>query len=208
MKMDTAPKNLDITSSKNRLPLHNWLFDTIQPYLKGRTLEINSSICTLYPNFIENNLPIHLSDPDEEQCYKMFRQLQTIAVIRQIHKINFNHPIFDEVTSKLKSAFDTILSLDIIGDGRMVPTVIRNAITLLAERGRFILMMPATTALYNGIDPDWNDLILNDPNPVKKLLFNEFEPLRVQYLNPKNEKEATIMLDPVFPFLFFVGRKK
>lgn len=159
--------------------LNEWFFEIIEPWLKGRVLEMESTYESISSLFVQKGRPIHLSTSDEPIRHKLKSVYQGVNIIRQVHLINFHRTDFEQAYPAEKaSIFDTVLLLS----APCNQTLVRNAKHLLKERGRLIVFTPATIATYNSFVEDLDALRRYD-RPTIKRLMGETEILLTQYYN-------------------------
>lgn len=196
-----------IYNSEASAHLNLWMFETIRPYIKGRTLEMSSGCGLISALFIQHEFPIHLNHVDADSCGRLYQKFKGYPDLRNVHKIDFHNPNFEQVYSKYAGAFDTLVSLDVIGRSTMDQAAISNAKILLRRRGHLMVLALSDTMLFDNIEPDWEYLKRNNRHSIKKFLNNEFDILKTRYLNLW-ETSDTIKYGPNILSVLVVGRKQ
>jgi len=163
--------------------LTNWIFDTIQPYTKGRTLEMGSGQGAIASIFIAHGLPIHLSDESQDNREKLRKKFHGIGAVRMIHDIDFLSEIFTRKYTGSIGAFSTVVAVNIAGHGYYDAKALNNAKHLLRIRGHLIIVAPVHTTLYPGLEQDLNEYKKHNAIVVKKMMGNNVEVLKVRYFN-------------------------
>jgi hypothetical protein len=167
-----------IVSSPN--PFNERLFEIIEPWLKGRVLEIDSTPDSISTVFIQKGLPIHLSTSDKTMRAQLKTLYQGMENARHVHSINFHRVDFEQAYLEEKvKIFDTVLALNKHCDFRMA----YNARQVLKERGRLILLAPAYTAMYHGLQEDLDDWKRYNRQSINKLLTDDMEILLTRFFN-------------------------
>jgi hypothetical protein len=161
-------------------PFNNWVFDIISPWIKGRVLEIGSTPDSISTILIQKGIRIHLSTPDKAMREQLKARYLGLEIVRHVHSINFHRRDFDlaypEETVKI---FDTVLALNEPCD----PITASNARCVLRKRGRLILLAPAYTAIYNGLEEDAEDWKRYNRKSINKLVTDNMEILFTRYYN-------------------------
>ena len=199
--MDLLPPS---QTASTDIQLNEWLFEIIQPYLKGRVLEAGSGFHTISAVFINKGRRLHLSTPDKALREQLRARYQGIEAVRKVHSINFHRSDFD-LAYRLEQAnmFDTILILSPMQNSEFDARVIGNVRHLLRERGYLILLAPVFTAIYSGFDLDFDELKRCDRPTIKHLLTDKMTILTTRYFQlPKNS-----VYDRSGPSVIIVARK-
>jgi hypothetical protein len=172
----TLTQALDQVQSLNR-----WIFEKISPYIKGRTLEINSgtnSLCTL---FIEYNTPIHLCDTNDVHLQNLRETYEGSRLVRSVHDFDLMSSDFQESHPDTLDVFDTVIALNVplLDFGKMVD----NIKYVLPQGGTLALIFPAYTSIYHGLDQNLADWQRYNWKPIREILRFSFSILKVRYFN-------------------------
>jgi hypothetical protein len=160
--------------------LNQWLYDIIEPWLKGRVLEIGSTLESISAIFIQRGTPIHLSTPDKDLRLQLKSACQGVEAVLKVHSLNLRRNDFEQAyPAKQARIFDTVLALNEPCD----QTIARNARHLLRARGRLILLTPVYTAMYNGLEQDEEDWKIYNQQAIKRILGDEMEILSTRHHN-------------------------
>ncbi|HEY4061121.1 MAG TPA: hypothetical protein VGM30_04435 [Puia sp.] len=148
--------------------LHQWLYNLIRPFVKGRVLEIWSGEGIMASFFLQDNLPLRISDPHRSNYATLKEKFEKGPIIQGIYRINLYDPEFETTYKQFLGEFHTVLSINAIEKDVANPSVLKNANKLLKERGRLIILLPAQTILYEESDEGleelrrWNQLYAKD----------------------------------------------
>ena len=163
--------------------LNHWLFDTIQPYIKGRTIEMGSGHGAISSLFVAHDLPIHLSDELEENRLYLDKRFQEVPAIRMIHDMDFLREDFEQAYNSSIGAFSTAVAINISEHGYYNEKALNNAKSLLRIRVHFMLIAPVHTTLYNGLEEDLDEWKKHNAMNVKKSMGDNIDVLKVRYFN-------------------------
>jgi hypothetical protein len=161
--------------------LNRWIFETIGPYIKGRTLEINSGTNSLCPIFIEHNRPIHLSDTNQLHLQALRETYKGNQLVRAVHNFDFLASDFQLSHPETLNAFDTVIALDL-------PTtdfskIVDNIKYVIPQRGTLALILLAYTSIYHGLSQNLDDWKRYNGKSIKQILMFNFSILKIRYFN-------------------------
>ncbi len=159
------------------------MFDTIRPFVKGSVLEIGSGIGNISSLFVQNGIPITLSDLEPQYCQKLQYHFDRDPMVRGIHQVDLAHSDFGTKYSHLLKKFDTVFALNVIEHIANDKLAIENAKQLLRKGGHLIVLVPAYTALYNGLDQGLEHWRRYNRKSIKELLSKDFEIMKTKYFN-------------------------
>ncbi len=163
--------------------LNQWMFNTIRPYVKGNVLEIGSGIGNISSVFVQAGIPLSVSDLSPHYCQMLKRNFDNEPMVRGVYQIDLAHGSFETVYAGLMQGFDTVFALNVVEHIYNDELAITNAKQLLRKRGHLIVLVPAYTALYNGLDMGLEHWRRYNRESLKKLLSKDFEILKTQYFN-------------------------
>jgi hypothetical protein len=162
--------------------LNECLFDIIEPWLKGRVLEIGSTLNSISTIFVQRDRPIHLSTPDKTVFNHLSSDYQGVETVENVHSINIHHPDFDKLYPQGNSTlFDTILILNAMENDTYDQKVVRNAKHLLIQRGHLILLAPVFTAIYGSLKIELQDLKQYNRSGIRSFLTTQMDLLMTSY---------------------------
>ena len=124
----------------------------IKPYVNGNTLEIGSGIGNLSSFFLNDNIPITLSDTEEEYIDILRKRFNGHRNLKSIISINLEHPTFDRRYPEMKEKFDTVFLLNVLEHIKDDELAIRNIRFLLKPGGTILILSPAYSFLYSALD--------------------------------------------------------
>jgi hypothetical protein len=163
--------------------INEWVFEMINPYLKGRILEIESGIESLSSVFIENGIALHLSNSDIGTRQILREKFKENSLIKSIHKIDLRCENFEQAYGAIFGAFDTLIALNIAENTHLDQKSVINARLLLRKQGHLITVTPAQTTLYYDFREHWDDLDKYNKKCIKHLLNDNLEILKTWYFN-------------------------
>ncbi|WP_188937790.1 hypothetical protein [Puia dinghuensis] len=160
--------------------LNEWLYDIIEPWLKGRVLEVGSTPHSISAIFAQKGQPIHLSSSDKYTRDQLRTKYQGIEPIRDVKALDFHRADFEQAYPvEVARFFDTVLVLNQSCNS----IIVRNARHLLRDRGRLVALAPVYTTIYSGLEIDLEDLKKYNHQSIKRLMTDEMEILATHYFN-------------------------
>jgi hypothetical protein len=166
-----------------------WIFETIRPFIKGRTLEINSGTISLCPLFIGHNRPIHLSATKQFHLQALREAYKGNGLIRSIHDFDFTAADFRTIYPETLDVFDTVIALDVAMTD--FTKMAENIKYVLPKGGTLAMILPAYTSIYHGLDQNLADWKRYNKKPIREILRFSFSILKVRYfiLTPDPAKD-------------------
>lgn len=125
-----------------------WMFDQVQPFMKGHILEIGSGIGNISQYFIDAKSNIVMSDVREEYCKALRQKFPN----NQVLLLDLVHPDFENVYSHLLGSFDSCFAMNVIEHIEADHLAMKNLVSLLKVGGKVLILVPANPFLYNDID--------------------------------------------------------
>jgi SAM-dependent methyltransferase len=160
------------------------MFETILPYVYGRTLEIGSGIGNISNQFVQAGLPITVTDLDNSYCRMLHDKFDGQKLVEGIYQMDLAHAAFDTAYAHLIGKFDTVFALNVVEHIEDDKRALSNAKSLLTRGGQVIILVPAYNTLYNTLDKALDHYRRYDRNSIKQLLQGEgFEIIHTQYFN-------------------------
>lgn len=159
------------------------MFETIFPHVKGNILEIGSGIGNISSQFINAGMSITLSDLDVEYCRMLREKFVKESLVRGVYQLDLAHPSFEATYGKLVNRFNTVFALNVVEHIEDDKRAIANAWSLLAPGGRLIILVPAYSVLYNGLDRGLDHFRRYDRKSIRQLLNSNFKVLNIHYFN-------------------------
>ena len=172
---------------------NQWMFESIRPYIKGKTLEVGSGIGNISAMFVRSHLPLTLSDYNKEYSRFLQKRFASERLIEGVCQIDLTDPDFETNWSHLFGSFDTVFALNVIEHIEDDQLAVANCYKLLAPKGHLILLMPAYPSLYNGFDKGLGHYRRYTRQTMSGLLSIRFEVVRTWHFN----------LGGIFGWLFF-----
>ncbi len=127
---------------------NRWMFEQVQPYMRGRILEVGSGIGNISQFFIEQAADITLSDLRENYCEALRHHFPG----REVLNLDLVHPAFHQQYAALLGHFDSAFALNVVEHIDDDGLALKNMSALLKPGGRMLILVPAVPLLYNQID--------------------------------------------------------
>ena len=123
---------------------NQWIFSQLQPYVKGRTLEVGCGSGNFTALIAQNCSELLAVDLDEGYVR------QTRSRLKSYSHVN----VIAADATKMESAqlFDTIIMLDVLEHIEDDVAVLQKLGQMLAPGGTLIIKVPALESLYNSLD--------------------------------------------------------
>ncbi|WPQ63319.1 class I SAM-dependent methyltransferase [Chitinophaga sancti] len=164
--------------------LNDWMFETIQPHVKGRILEIGSGIGNITACFINHGIPLCVSDYSDHYCSLLDQKFLNEPLIEGIFQIDLADKDFESRYSSLIGQFDSIFALNVVEHIEDDHLAIANCKKMLAPGGHLIILVPAWQLLYNGFDKELEHFRRYTKKTVTKLFRSQgLEILKTWYFN-------------------------
>ncbi len=139
---------LDVISAATKF--NHWLYEAVEPYCKGKILEIGSGLGNISDFFVKDKKDIYLSDIRAN--YREALQIKFKNNDHPVLDIDIAHPDFNNSYSGLLGRFDSVFALNVVEHIKDDDLAIKNMLSLLKPGGQMIILVPAYQALYNDID--------------------------------------------------------
>ncbi|SEW03221.1 Methyltransferase domain-containing protein [Chitinophaga sp. YR573] len=173
---------LDNLSAADRL--NDWMFESIQPYLKEQILEIGSGIGNISGCFVKNNVPLYVSDYSDHYCRLLQQKFDHEPLIRDVFQIDLSASDFESKYASLIGKFNTVFALNVVEHIADDGCAIANCNKLLAPGGHLIILVPAYQMLYNGFDKELEHFRRYTRTSLRNLFLAEkFEIINSWYFN-------------------------
>lgn len=150
---------------------NKWMFQQVDPWMKGRVLEIGSGIGNISGFFLKKGADIVLSDIRDAYCDALKSKFSAFSPVN-VRKIDLVHPQFSGVYADLLGSFDGAFALNVIEhieDDRLAMT---NLISLLKPEGKVLILVPAWPWLYNNIDKSLYHFRRYTPKTLRRLFLD------------------------------------
>ncbi|MHA4808122.1 class I SAM-dependent methyltransferase [Flavitalea flava] len=133
---------------------NRWMFQLVAPYCRGKVLEIGSGIGNISGLLLEQEAQITLSDLRPGYCTHLKQQFHNKANLEGVYQMDLLSADPEKDYPSLIGKFDAVIALNVIehiGDDGLA---VRNCRKFLKPGGRFVILVPAFQALYNGLDKE------------------------------------------------------
>lgn len=179
---EIGEKTLEVISSADKF--NQWMFETIQPFVKGEVLEIGSGIGNISSQFLGNGFSIMLSDFRPEYCEELKNKFSNCENLLGVRKIDLVDSEFIQNYSDLQGRFDTVFALNVVEHIEDDILAINNCGKLLKKGGKLIILVPSYQNLYNNFDTELGHYRRYTIPKLKKIFkLNNFEIIHKQYFN-------------------------
>jgi len=179
---DLDREGLDILLAISSADKFNkWTYQAINPFCKGKILEIGSGVGNISQFFVKENKPIFLSDirPNYRELLKSKFMLDDDHVLN----IDIAHPNFSNQNPEILGEFDTIICLNVVEHIEDDNLAIENMLKLLKKEGHLIVLVPAFQSIFNGIDIILEHYRRYNKKTIKKLMLNHGTLIKSFYFN-------------------------
>lgn len=144
---------LDTLEAINKAPRFNqWMYSAIEPFCKGRILEIGSGIGNISERFLGDGRKLMLTDIRQTYCEVLQKKFNGHPGVLGVEQLDLADPSFETRYAPFIGTFDTVFALNVVehiyDDGHAM----RNCRSLLAQGGHVIILVPAFQSLFNAID--------------------------------------------------------
>ncbi|NVO20750.1 MAG: methyltransferase [Bacteroidetes bacterium] len=164
--------------------LNEWMYATIKPHCKGKVMEIGSGIGNISEFFLNDNIPILLSDIRESYCKALRGKFEGFKPLLGIEMMNLTDSDFDLKFSKYFNSFDTVFALNVVEHIYDEQLAIANCYKLLKPGGHLIILVPAYQWLFNSFDSELFHYRRYTRRRLEKVFTsNQFQVKHSQYFN-------------------------
>jgi len=127
---------------------NQWMFEQVQPFMRGRILEIGSGIGNISKYFTAEGTDITLSDIRENYC----QALRTKFPKQKVLSLDLVHPDFANEYAGILNSFDSAFALNVVEHIEDDALALQNMVSLIKPGGSVLILVPAGQYLYNEID--------------------------------------------------------
>lgn len=159
-----------------------WMFAAIQPYCKGKVLEIGSGIGNMSQFFVEH-YDTTLSDIRETYCSMLTQKFSSVPTCRDVRVIDLGKPDFETSYPDMIGQFDTVVALNVVEHIYDDKMALMNCVKLLRSGGNTIILVPAYQWMYNRFDKEVEHYRRYTKKALQKLFIPEFTLVHSQYFN-------------------------
>ena len=178
----TGKQTLEIIATSDQF--NEWMYQSIQPCLKGEILEIGSGLGNISKFVIESGRSITLSDYNTEYQKILSETFSGFPNVKGVLNMDLQHPDFFNFYSSFKEKYDSVFLLNVIEHLQHDETAIENCRFLLKPGGHLVLLAPAYTFLFCRFDVELGHYRRYTTGKMKTILKNlSFEIIHSRYFN-------------------------
>ncbi len=178
---DTGLSTLETLSEAHAF--NKWMFGSIRPYIRGKTLEIGSGIGNISSLFVEAHVPLYVSDHTAAYTRRLHARFAGEPLIKDVLTIDLTDKHIESTHPSIIGTFDTVFALNVVEHVENEALAISNCYKLLAPGGRLILLVPAWQALYNRLDKELEHFRRYTPRTLRNALSPHFTILDMKFFN-------------------------
>jgi SAM-dependent methyltransferase len=179
---DIDQEGLDTLDALADADLFNeWMYDTIQPFCKGKILEVGSGIGNISQFFIRDKKDIILSDIRDNYVGILKNKYNAQKI--QVEKMDLVDVDFDVKYNSQFESYDTIFALNVVEHIKDDVLAMHNCKKLLKKEGHLIILVPAYQLLFNKFDTELEHYRRYTTDMLKKRMQSDFSIIHSQYFN-------------------------
>lgn len=148
----TGSVTLEIIS--HATAFNRWMYQNIQPYLKGNILEIGSGIGNISDFVVKDGYTITLSDYNPFYFNTLSRKYGSCKNVQEVITIDLQDPDFFSAYPALYAKYDTIFLLNVIEHLQDDAKAVEYCAYMLKPAGHLILLAPAYQSLFSRLDAE------------------------------------------------------
>jgi len=184
-KMDFYSENESGTVTLQRLHAmirySEWIYTIIQPFIKGRILEVGCGLGAMTRHLLQKNSPlvsIDLSEWHINEMKKTFRDYPNLSM----HHLDFLKDNGDFLENR---SFDTVMLINVLEHIEEELETLEKINSLMSNgNSNFILFVPAYQWLFGSLDRIVGHVRRYDKPYLQKVLKkSNFEPVYYRYMN-------------------------
>lgn len=157
-----------------------WMVSVIQPYCKGKVLEIGSGIGNISSFILDAELDLTVSDLRPQYIDILQQRFPDVSALQ----IDLVDPDFSTKYASYLGQFDSVFALNVIEHIEDDRLALENVHKLLKPNGHCIILVPAFQALYNKIDRSLHHFRRYTLGQLlDRFDMNQYQLLHKQYFN-------------------------
>jgi SAM-dependent methyltransferase len=131
---------------------NRWMYETINPFCKGRILEIGGGIGNISECFLTDGNELVVSELQDEYCQMIRTRLANFPNLKDVMSMDIVDPEFDTKFGSLFGTFDTVFALNVVEHIEDHQKALANCKKLLKKNGQVIILVPAFQTIFNHFD--------------------------------------------------------
>ncbi|AEH02077.1 bifunctional 2-polyprenyl-6-hydroxyphenol methylase/3-demethylubiquinol 3-O-methyltransferase UbiG [Lacinutrix sp. 5H-3-7-4] len=173
---------LDVIAKADKF--NRWMYQTIKPYCKGKTLEIGSGIGNISTFFLEDDFEMVLTDIRQNYFEKLNQNFNQYSNFLGSEIMNLTDEDFDKKFEKHLGKYDTVFALNVVEHIKDDVLAIKNCKKLLKDNGHLIILVPSYQTLYNKFDKELGHYRRYTKTSLSNIFkLNNFKIMHKQHFN-------------------------
>lgn len=165
--------------------LNEWIFQTIQPFIKDRILELSTPSGPIASHLIGQGFTVHLNSPSEYDRQFLKKKFEAEPLVKGVHKINLLNSHMEVKYSGFQGRFSTVIVLDHMSESPFYNTsVLRKAVRFLRPGGHFVTIGQCPVDLFPDQEEDFRLLKKYNRDTIEERLTG-CEPVLIRFLRWK-----------------------
>ncbi len=201
---------LDAISSATHF--NRWMYESVEPYCKGKILEVGSGVGNISSFFLDSKKEITLTDLRPVYRKTLIKKFRLSS--EKVIDLDIAHPEFKTTYAHLLNSFDSVFALNVVEHIKDDVLAIENMYSLLKQGGQMLVLVPAYQGLYNDIDlalehyRRYNSKslsqLMSNWAPIKKSFYFNAMGIMAWWIGGKILKQKTIPESEMKIYNFFV----
>jgi len=164
--------------------LNKWMYSSIEPWCKGKILEIGSGVGNISEYFLNDNANILLTDIREGYCGSLREKFAGSPTLLGIETMDLVDAEFDIKFKKHFNSFDAVFALNVVEHIFDDQLAVSNCYKLLKPGGHLVILVPAYQWLFNNFDVQLEHYRRYTRKRLESLFLNcNFSIYHSQYFN-------------------------
>ncbi|WP_299888245.1 bifunctional 2-polyprenyl-6-hydroxyphenol methylase/3-demethylubiquinol 3-O-methyltransferase UbiG [uncultured Lacinutrix sp.] len=173
---------LDVIAKADKF--NRWMYETIKPFCKGKTLEIGSGIGNISTFFLEDGFEMVLTDIRQNYFEKLNRNFNQYSNFLGSEVMNLTDVEFDKKFKNHLEQYDTVFALNVVEHIKDDNLAIKNCKKLLKKDGHLVILVPSYQGLFNKFDTELGHYRRYTKSKLAKVFkTNSFKIIHKQHFN-------------------------
>ena len=173
---------LDVIAKADKF--NRWMYETIKPFCKGKTLEIGSGIGNISTFFLDDGFDMVLTDIRQNYFEKLNQNFNQYSNFLGSEVMNLTDAEFDKKFESHIGQYDTVFALNVVEHIQDDGLAITNCKKLLKKGGHLVILVPSYQGLFNKFDTELGHYRRYTKTKLSKVFTNSnLEIIHKQYFN-------------------------